>query len=803
MVQAQRRIAVPKSVVQLQRRIRIKCEAQGRRALESAATVLERHFNAYAAHGSGLLSRIEFVKLMREGLEMKPPHYEIAAIMKLYPGPGEHSGRLDQSSFIRDVLQQQKPKGARHGQIEALSATARSDNASTVISTERSTQSKAAFGFGFGGGFGTHHTAGDGQAPSGNVRVALTRPVKAFFRRVIEIARSTGPGTLKAQCMRVFIKMDTDSSGTLGHDELCRFVRGPLEMDVGEGAMRQIILFCDSDFGGTISCTELVAHVLSYDAHVGRAMQRKKLPSRPESAAPILVTGRAARSAAQPQGVGRQIAPARPNGGGGTALAVGSRLPSALAAADVLGDPFYNEMSGGVPRLRRELVVTEFDTGGCRRPTESSSHFDHSIPGRHVSAAVNGVEMVGTAHYQQQDVGGGWRGVREARARPATVAMANPASETVLHPPYTARVQSKDATVAPPTADEVTMSGRGGGIVLPGGVGGAEAPVPLEQRLARFQEQWDQSVGRIASKLLSAGSSKGGGSGYRSRRDRQSKRGRQMLLHTQSATRVPVPANVPQLDRGTAAQGMRPATAGAASASGSSRGSGGGSAHPALRRAESRNGASAALGAKPLRRRPATAGGASASWLEPSRRQLLVRNALVRIQAELNKRHMRTIDLFRSHRINTSIDGDPDDVDERAAWMQEHAARGDDLIDGGELVGLLASLGQAVSKAEAKMIIKELDTDNNGQIDVMELDSSLKAARRDAAAATRCDPMTVAARRVERDLRTARSDIRRKAEAFVKSKSFHRAVHPSKRTLGGTSSPVPLASASHVAVFQR
>lgn len=339
--------------------------------------------------------------------------------------------------------------------------------------------------------------------------------------------------------------------------------------------------------------------------------------------------------------------------------------------------------------------------------------------------------------------------------------------------------------------------------MLPGGVGGAEAPVPLEQRLARFQEQWDQSVGRIASKLLSAGSSKGGGSGYRSRRDRQSKRGRQMLLHTQSATRVPVPANVPQLDRGTAAQGMRPATAGAASASGSSRGSGGGSAHPALRRAESRNGASAALGAKPLRRRPATAGGASASWLEPSRRQLLVRNALVRIQAELNKRHMRTIDLFRSHRINTSIDGDPDDVDERAAWMQEHAARGDDLIDGGELVGLLASLGQAVSKAEAKMIIKELDTDNNGQIDVMELDSSLKAARRDAAAATRCDPMTVAARRVERDLRTARSDIRRKAEAFVKSKSFHRAVHPSKRTLGGTSSPVPLASASHVAVFQR
>jgi len=136
MVQAQRRIAVPKSVVQLQRRIRIKCEAQGRRALESAATVLERHFNAYAAHGSGLLSRIEFVKLMREGLEMKPPHYEIAAIMKLYPGPGEHSGRLDQSSFIRDVLQQQKPKGARHGQIEALSATARSDNASTVISTD-------------------------------------------------------------------------------------------------------------------------------------------------------------------------------------------------------------------------------------------------------------------------------------------------------------------------------------------------------------------------------------------------------------------------------------------------------------------------------------------------------------------------------------------------------------------------------------------------------------------------------------------------------------------------------------------
>ena len=202
MVSAQRRMAVPKSVVQLQRRIRIKCEAQGRRALESAATVLERHFNAYAAHGSGLLSRIEFVKLMREGLEMKPPHYEIAAIMKLYPGPGEHSGRLDQSSFIRDVLQQQKPKGARQ-----IVATARSDNASTVISTERSAQSQAAFGFGFGGGFGTHHTAGDGQAPSGNVRVALTRPVKAFFRRVIEIARSTGPGTLKAQCMRVFIKM--------------------------------------------------------------------------------------------------------------------------------------------------------------------------------------------------------------------------------------------------------------------------------------------------------------------------------------------------------------------------------------------------------------------------------------------------------------------------------------------------------------------------------------------------------------------------------------------------------------------
>ena len=86
--------------VRLHRRIYAKCATVGRGQIRTVEEVINEYFDRFNADGSGKLPRIEFVKLLHEGFEVRAPHYEVANLMQLYDTSGVSASTAQPSSVM-------------------------------------------------------------------------------------------------------------------------------------------------------------------------------------------------------------------------------------------------------------------------------------------------------------------------------------------------------------------------------------------------------------------------------------------------------------------------------------------------------------------------------------------------------------------------------------------------------------------------------------------------------------------------------------------------------------------------------
>ena len=166
----------------------------------------------------------------------------------------------------------------------------------------------------------------------------------------------------------------------------------------------------------------------------------------------------------------------------------------------------------------------------------------------------------------------------------------------------------------------------------------------------------------------------------------------------------------------------------------------------------------------------------------PSNKQRLNIDALARVQDALDKNHMRIIDVFRSHKVNKHIHGSagpPQKQQVRAGLFSMPRSQQDcaHLITTEELSSFLLGLndGKVVSE-EVRLIVHAIGPEADGHINVLKMATLLQRARRlrNEQGDQGLDRMSLAAARVKRDMRTARSTARRRVERLAKSSSFHR-----------------------------
>ena len=114
--------------------------------------------------------------------------------------------------------------------------------------------------------------------------------------------------------------------------------------------------------------------------------------------------------------------------------------------------------------------------------------------------------------------------------------------------------------------------------------------------------------------------------------------------------------------------------------------------------------------------------------------ETVVTNALAALDAWMRLRGYRPIDLFRMCDVNTS---------------SSSTNEGDDMLDADEFRQLFdKKLDVKISHEDVEEIIRYLDIDGNGEIDVQELSHALKRARR---AVVPRDPMHIIAHKLTKD----------------------------------------------------
>jgi hypothetical protein len=87
---------------------------------------------------------------------------------------------------------------------------------------------------------------------------------------------------------------------------------------------------------------------------------------------------------------------------------------------------------------------------------------------------------------------------------------------------------------------------------------------------------------------------------------------------------------------------------------------------------------------------------------------------LLRMDAYMRKQQIRCIDLFRQRNFNISFE------------------KGDNKLDVGEFKKGLLLMGMELSRGEVQVVVNHLDSNGDGEIDVQELDTIMKQARREA-----------------------------------------------------------------------
>jgi hypothetical protein len=133
---------------------------------------------------------------------------------------------------------------------------------------------------------------------------------------------------------------------------------------------------------------------------------------------------------------------------------------------------------------------------------------------------------------------------------------------------------------------------------------------------------------------------------------------------------------------------------------------------------------SGVLAAKRTRHKLAAASDLETNSLDPT-----VASALILVQNILDKSAYRVIDLFRRSEYNSSIKdkkyGDRDMIQDHSGTLES-----DNNLDTVEFKHILKSAGGGTfSAAEIKALVRHLDKDGNGQIDVMELTECLRVVK--------------------------------------------------------------------------
>ena len=112
-----------------------------------------------------------------------------------------------------------------------------------------------------------------------------------------------------------------------------------------------------------------------------------------------------------------------------------------------------------------------------------------------------------------------------------------------------------------------------------------------------------------------------------------------------------------------------------------------------------------------------------------------------------------------------------------------------------------------MSPKEVRLIVHAIGPESDGHINVLKMAGLLQRARRlrneQGDQGTALDRMSLAAARVKRDMRTARSTARRRVEQLAKSSSFRQAVvQPGPRTMGGAPPVRRVGGASYSQLYQ-
>ena len=117
-----------------------------------------------------------------------------------------------------------------------------------------------------------------------------------------------------------------------------------------------------------------------------------------------------------------------------------------------------------------------------------------------------------------------------------------------------------------------------------------------------------------------------------------------------------------------------------------------------------------------------------------------VQAVLARLDRFLREQNMRPLDLFRSSSINTSYAGTAEEREKSSAMRGLSGdVMGDDLLSVSELGALLKKIGLGLSEAEVQDVVAFFDTNGDGEVDVEEFSTELRAARRVTAMAARAD----------------------------------------------------------------
>ena len=198
--------------------------------------VLEDTFARFDRDRNGTLSRLEFMRLLREGLNIRVGSHEIDSMLAEYDHTGSSTKRITIEAFMADC------------------AGERPSTAASCITNR------------------------DAHPPP--------RAVHNFRKRMLTTAQKLGNGSssvpfdgdeaLHDSLGRIFMSLDEDSSGKIARHELRHALsdRGMLALRMSEEELDGVVAHFDANGDGSLETKELVDEIVEYGAHARRKNAR-------------------------------------------------------------------------------------------------------------------------------------------------------------------------------------------------------------------------------------------------------------------------------------------------------------------------------------------------------------------------------------------------------------------------------------------------------------------------------------------------------------------------------------------------